>query len=208
MMGGGGGKGGSGAADAARAEEQARQARIREGTQKVNELFDGQFTDDFYGQRRQGYLDYATPQLEDQYQQALKELTYSLDRAGTSDSSIRAARMGELQKLYDTNTRYVSDTGLNHENDARNNVEQARSNLISQLNATADVSGAVNSANSRAAALSAQQGYSPLGQLFSAFTNTLGTQAAYERSAAIGGAKPYINTGLFAPSQNAVTVTQ
>jgi hypothetical protein len=202
-----GGGGGSGAADAARAEEQARQARIREGTQKVNELFDGQFNDNFYGQRRQGYLDYATPQLEDQYQQALKELTFALDRAGTSDSSIRAARMGELQKLYDTNTRAVSDTGLNYENDARNNVEQARSNLISQLNATADVSGTVNSANSRAAALSAQQGYSPLGQMFSAFTNALGVQAANERTAALTGGKSFYNTGLFTPSQNAVQVT-
>lgn len=207
-MGGGGGKGGSGAADAARAEEMRRQAAIREGTEKVNSLFDGQFNDDFYGQRRQAYLGYATPQLEDQYADAVKQLTFALDRTGTADSSIRAAKMGDLQKLYDTNKRAVSDTALNYENDARNNVEQARSSLISQLNATADVGGTVNAANSRAAALSAQQGYSPLGQMFSAFTNALGTQAANERTAALTGGQSYYNTGLFGPKKNAVQVTQ
>lgn len=202
----GGGGGGNAAADAARAEEQARQARIREGTHQVNTLFDQQFTDRFYDRRRQGYLDYATPQVQDQYQQALKELTFALDRAGTSDSSIRATRMGELQKLYDTNIRAVADTALNYENTARNNVEQTRSSLISQLNATADLAGAVNAANNRAAALSAQQGYSPLGQMFGAFTNALGVQAANERTAALTGGKSFYNTGLFTPSQNAVQV--
>lgn len=129
------------------------------------------------------------------------------DRTGLSDSSIRAAKMGELQKLYDTNTRSLSDTALNYENDARNNIEQARSGLISQLNATSDVAGTVNAANSRAAALSAPQGYSPLGQMFGAFTGTLGTQAAYERSAANGGSKPYVNTGLFSQRKDAISNT-
>lgn len=207
-MGGGGGKGGSGAADAARAEEQARQARIREGTQKVNELFNSQFTDDFYKGRREAYMGYATPQLKDQYAEATRQLTYSLDRAGTSDSSIRAAKMGELQKLYDTNTRALSDTALNYENDARNNIEQARSGLTSQLNATADVAGTVSAANSRAAALSAPQGYSPLGQMFGTFTNVLNTQKNYETTAALTGTEPYYNTGLFTPRKDAIRNTQ
>lgn len=204
---GGGGKGGSGAADAARAEEAARQASIREGTNKINTLFDSQFTDDFYNRRQQAYLDYATPQLQDQFDKARQALTYALDRAGTADSSIRASREAELQKLYDTNTRSLADTALNYGNEARNNVESARSSLISQLNASADQNGAINSATARAAALSAPQGYSPLGQMFSAFTSALGQQAANEQIASLTGTPSYYNTGLFSAKKNAVTTT-
>lgn len=204
---GGGGKGGGGAADAARAEEARRQAAIRDGTAQIDNIFGQQFNDGFYQGRRQSYLNYAKPQLEQQYGDALKELTFALDRAGTTNSSIRAEKMGDLQRLYDTNTRSVSDTALNFENEARNNVERARGDLISQLNASADVSSAVTGANNRAAALSAPPGYSPLGQLFAAFTGGLGAQAQAERTAALTGAKPRYNTGLFAPSSSAVVVS-
>lgn len=204
---GGGGKGGSGAADAARAEEAARQARIREGTAGINSTFDSQFNDDFYGKRRQAYLDYANPQLSQQYDDARKALTYALDRSGTSDSSIRAAREAELQRTYDNNVRSLSDTALNYENDARNNVESARASLIQQLNASADQSAAVQGATNRAAALSAPVGYSPLGQMFSSFTNALGQQAQNEQTAGLTGTSSYYNTGLFGPSKKSVSVT-
>ena len=201
-----GGKGGSGAADAARAEEAARQERIRAGTQSINSTFDSQFNDEFYEERRQSYLDYATPQLEQQYDDARKSLTYALDRAGTTDSSIRAAREAELQRAYDTNMRTLSDTALNYENDARNNVESARASLVQQLNASADQDAAIQNATSRAEALSAPVGYSPIGQMFSSFTGALGQQAQYEQTAGLTGPSSYYNTGLFGPSKKSVSV--
>lgn len=203
-MGKGGKGGGSSAADAARAEEAARQARVRDGTNQINSIFDGQFNDEFYNGRQQSYLDYATPQFEQQHADAQKQLAYWLDRQGITDSSIRAGKEADLRKLYDTNKRYVADTALNYSNDARNNVEQSRSNLISQLNATSDVSGAVTSANNRAAALTAQTGYSPLGQLFATFTNALSNQAQQEQTAALTGSPSYYNTGLFGPRKDSV----
>lgn len=202
-----GGKGGSGAADAARAEEAARQERIRAGTQGINSTFDSQFNDDFYEERRQSYLDYATPQLQQQYDDARKELTYALDRAGTTDSSIRAEREAELQRAYDTNTRALSDTALNYENDARNDVESARASLIQQLNASADQDAAIQNATSRASALSAPVGYSPIGPMFSSFTSALGQQAQNEQTAGLTGTSSYYNTGLFGPNKKSVSVT-
>lgn len=196
-------KGGDGGAGQARADEQARQEKIRSGTEQINSLFDGQFNDDFYGARKQSYLDYAMPQLKDQYDDATKQLIFSLDRAGLTDSSMRAEKLSELQKLYDTNTRAVADTGLNYENNARNNVESARSGLISQLNSTADVAGAINSANSRAAALSASDSYSPLGQLFATFTSALGSKMAADRTAALTGGSTG-STNLFGTNNSAV----
>jgi len=205
----GGGKGGDGGAGQVRADEQARQANIRQGTEKINSTFDSEFTPTFYDARRDAFLNYATPQLEDQFKDAQKQLTYSLDRNGTLDSSIRAQKEADLQKLYDTNRRSVADQALGYSTQAKTAVEDGRANLIATLNATGDAEGAANSALARSQALSAPDTYSPLAQLFTSFTSGLGQQAALEKAAALSGGaiSPQYTTGLFGSSKNAVQVT-
>lgn len=201
--------GGSGLiANQERADEVARQQRIQAGTDNINSMFDGQFNDDFFNKQRQNYIDYASPQLEDQYGQAQKQLVYSLARNGNLDSSARADLEGQLQKKYDLNKQQIADQGVAYGNQSRNSVEDARSQLIGMLNSTGDASGAVNSAISRAQSLSQPPSYSTLSNLFTDFTSALGTQAALERADAYSGGmvKPAINTGLFAPSAGAVQV--
>lgn len=194
-----GGKGGDNGAAAAQMAEQQRQSDIRNGTAQVNDIFGKQFNDDFYNGRKQAYLDYANPQLADQYAEANKQLTYSLDRNGTLDSTARTSQDANLSKLYDTNQRAVADQALGYENDARNKVNTSKTNLIGNLGATGDVSAAVNGANANATALSQPDVYSPLSQLFSTFTNGLSTQAQLEKTGYItsGAIKPAYNTGLF-----------
>ena len=199
-------KGGGGEAAAARADEQKRQAEIRKGTTRINSIFDGQFNDDYFNKTRQNYIDYATPQLEKQYGDASKELTFALARGGLLDSSVRGDKVGELQQLYDLNKQQVADQALSYEGEARNATEDARSNLSATLNATGDAQGAANSAIARASALSKPAAYSPLSQLFADFTSGLGTQAALERANYYGGSQaPRYSTGLFTP-KNAVSV--
>lgn len=166
----------------------------------------GQFTDSFFKDRRDAYTGYATPQLEDQYGKAGKELTFSLARGNMLDSSVRGEKMSELQKLYDIQKQQVADKALSYETSSRNAVEDARQNLISMLNVTGDAEGAASSALARSEALSAPTEYSPLGQLFSDFTNTLGVQAAQERSYAAGGPKPAYSTSLFGNTGGRVVV--
>lgn len=196
--------GGGKEAAAARAEEQQRQARIREGTERINNIFDNQFTDDYYGTTRQSYLDYANPQLEDQYAKAQKELTFALTRAGLTDSSVRGQKVAELQKEYDLNKQKVADEALSYGTKMRTNVEDARGNLVSMLNATGDAEAAANQAVNRAQVLSEPAAFSPLSQLFTNFTQGLGTQAALERANYYtgGAVKPTYNTGLFSPRQS------
>ena len=255
---GGGKSAGGGEAEKARSEEQKRQASIREGTARINTIFDGgltpgtaiaptgkalnfdsgdyydvtgkkltgsitgfdnekvygtpgapvagSFGEDFFAGRKKAFMDYASPQLEDQYGDAQKELTFALARNGTLDSSIRGQKAGELQKTYDLNKQQVADKALSYETDARNSVEDARSNLIATLNATGDAQGAANSALSRAAALSQAPAYSPLTNLFGDFTSTLGTQAALEKANYYSGGQTgaRYSTGLFAPSASSV----
>ena len=165
----------------------------------------GQFTDEFFKQRQTAYMDYATPQLNQQYEDARRQLTFALDRAGMTDSSVRAQREAELQQLYDTNRRSVADQALNYSTTARNNVENARADLIATLNATGDAQGAVNSAMTRAKALSAPDTYNPLAQLFTTFTAGLGNQAAIEKAAALSNTyNPGSSVGLYNTGRNSV----
>src|SRR6478736_3044441 len=54
----------------------------------------GGFGDDFFNDRREAYMNYATPQLEDQYGDAQKQLTFALARGGLLDSSVRGEKAG------------------------------------------------------------------------------------------------------------------
>lgn len=206
----GNGGGGDGGARAARDAESQRQQNIRNGTAQIDSIFNSQFTDDFFNKRRQSYLDYATPQLADQYADTRKQLTYALDRNGTLDSTARTQKEAELSKLYDTNRRAVNDQGLDYENQARNNVTAARGDLINQLSNTGDVTAAVNGATSRAAGLTAPDAYSPLAQMFSGFTSGLQHQAALEQADAAygsGAGRAQVgryNFNLFSPGRNSV----
>lgn len=199
-------KGGGNQAGEARADEQARQARVRQGTTDINTTFDTQFNDNFFNNRKQSFLNYANPQVEDQYGGAQRELTFALDRAGLLDSSARGAKVADLQKKYDLTKQQVGDQALSYENQSKASVEDARSNLIAMLNATGDAQGAANSAITRASALTQPAAFSPLTNLFADFTSTLGTQAALEKANYYSGGQTggRYSTGLFTPSAGSV----
>ena len=206
-----GGKSGGNEAELARQEEAARQARVREGTTRVNSIFDGQFNDGYFDQQRQRYVDYAKPQVDDQRDKASKELLFAMDRSGQLEGSARADLSGELQKRYDLQNQKVRDDGLAFSTQARTQVEGARGDLIGMLNATGDAEGAANSAVARASALSQPAAYSPLTNLFPDFTGAIGTQVAAERARYYGGSgttgAARYQTGIFAPRNNAVSVS-
>lgn len=201
------GKGSSGEAAAARADEQARQARIRQGTRSINKTF-RQFDDSFFDDASKRYVDYATPQLDDQFKDAGEELAYDMARRGLDESSVNAEKTADLSKLYELNRQDIVDKGREYGTSLRNNVEDARSDLVTTLTATGDKAGAASSALARADALSKPPAYSPLTQLFADFTSTLGTQAGLERAYAAGSTiKPRYNLGIYGSNNSSVSVS-
>jgi hypothetical protein len=204
-------KGGSKAAEKQakqdRADEQARQQSIRDGTTKVNSIFDSQFTPDYYEGQKKAYSDYATPQLDDQYSDAQKQLTFALARGGNIDSSAAAGQTADLQKQYDLNKQKIADDALSYGAKAKTSVEDARTNLVSMLNSTGDAQGAATSAISRASALSQPAAYSPLTSLFADFTNALGTVAAQNRANTYGAGSGATGATTFGTNKNAVKVS-
>lgn len=194
-------------AERARREEEARQDRIRKGTAAIDNTF-GQFDNSFFDSIRQSYVDFARPQLDEQFGKARDSLTFDLARTGMLDSSSRVNRTGELSSLYDRENLNIADTARTFETQTRGNVENARADLIGMLNATGDNQAAAQAAQSRAAIVSQPPAYSPLTQMFTDFTSGLSQQAALERSAALGSpVRPRFNTGLFGAPNNAVKVS-
>lgn len=189
----------------ARRDEEARQSRIRTGTAKINATFDKQFTPAFYKKQADAYSDYATPQLEKQYQDAGSELTFDLARRGLTDSTIRADKAADLSELYTLNKQDIADKAHRAATDARSGVEGARNDLLLTLQSTADAAGAGKQALARAKVLSQPEAYSPLEDMFTQFTSTLSTQAALERAYAAGsGVKPRYSLGIYGPSSSSV----
>jgi hypothetical protein len=195
-------KGGSNdEAERARRDEEERQARIRSGTARIDNVFDKQFTPSFYKGQETAYKDYAVPQLDKQHEDAGEELGFDLARRGGLQSSVRADKEADLGELYDLKRQEVTGKAREFGTTARTNVEDARNDLILTLQSTGDASGAAKSALSRAGALSRPPAYSPLEDAFLSFTQGLGTQAGLERAAAAGSPyKPRHNTGLFGGS--------
>ncbi|MVS97889.1 hypothetical protein [Devosia marina] len=191
-----------------RDDEAARQERVRTGTKRIEDMFGDQFDDAFYDKQAQSYLDFANPQLDDQFKNAAKQLTYSLDRRGALDSTSRSSLEADLGKRKALLSTEIKDKANQFKTDAMAGVEGARSDLINTLNATGDVDATVNSANARAKVLSQPVAYSPIAQAFSDFTTALGQQAAAEKAFAYGaGPRPAVSTGLFGSRPGAVVNT-
>ena len=188
----GGGSDG-GAAESQRKEEEERQARVRKGNEEIDNVF-SKFDDDFYKNQTQSYLDYETPQLTDQFNDAAKELTLSLANAGLLNSSIAAVKRGKLDKDKALKQRMIADKGSQYSLDSRKAIDAARGDLQNQNMNLANPTLMAQRASSRAQSLNQLPAYQPLVELFADATEGLSTQAALERR----GQNRY-DTGLFSP---------
>lgn len=150
-------------------DEMIRNGQLFTGVENTG----GGFNQAYYDKIRQGYVDYAMPQLQNSFSRAKDSMVYALDRSGLLGSSASIDKNAELSREYDQNSIDIQNKGFDIANNARRNVEDARSAIVSQLNATGDNQAAANAAMRQAQAANQPQGYSPLGQLFVNFTNTL-----------------------------------
>ena len=162
----------------ARQREEERQARIKTGTAKIDQVF-GTFDDSFYNTRKGEYLDYYQPQLDDQFKKAQDELTYAFARNGTLNSTMAADKQAELKSKYDTEKAGIlsqADTAIG-EMQSRNNNE--KSALVSQLQATGDADRVSNEALGRTQQLFQERPtYNPLGDIFAGVASAIGNYKA------------------------------
>lgn len=166
-----GGGGDGGAADIARQQleeqrkrEAERKAAIASGTAAIDEAFSA-FNDDFFNDQAQAYVDYQSPYLDRQFRDAEKDLIFGLSNAGLLNSSTAADRQKLLEDERRKYTRQVATQGENFANTNRGNLENTRSQLLTQLSATEDPASAASAAAREAGLLNTPPSFDPIGDL-------------------------------------------
>lgn len=203
----GGGDSGSAAASQAAAQQAQQEAQIAAGTSAIDNTFNSTFTPDYYSGIQKDYLNYETPQLDDQYSTAKNALTMQLADQGNLNSSAGAYQYGQLSNRYNSALTTLNDNALSTADNLQSSVAAARQNLYNSLNQSGSAGAATTGAVDQAAALSQPQTFSPLGQLFGDVLQAGQSQANLERGAAAGyGGSPLYTTGLFTnPASVSVT---
>jgi hypothetical protein len=203
-----GGDGGAGdIARQQRADEVARQERIKAGMARINSIFDAQggFDDAYFAKQGKAYMDYATPQLERSYKRAKDNMIYALSRSGILQSSAAIDKNSELTGEFDQSRLDIANTAQNKSNEARQNVEGVRANIVNQLNATGDDAAAADAALRQARNLNMPQtNFSPLSNLFVNFTqglSAIGSNARNNYGGFFGGGR-----GLFSNNAGSARV--
>jgi hypothetical protein len=131
----------------------------------------GGFGDKFYNDYGQSVVDYYQPQVDKQYKDAGKELTYRLSRAGNLRSQAAAGEVADLSGQYDINKANVLNKADIAKGDLRDTVAAQRAKLETALYATEDPTTATNNAIASVRDISLQQPeMSPLGAIFNVAT--------------------------------------
>jgi hypothetical protein len=184
-------------ADQQRQDEVDRENKIKAGMASIDSAFSG-FNDAYYKKRYNDYMAYATPQIDQQQSDARKQLIYALSRTGNLDSSAANDESSKLTQTGDQARLDAANAALNSENDLRSQVENTRSNLVSELNATGDADAASASALRQVQNLNQPAGFSPLANAFVGIMNTIagiGSRAANSYSGFAGGSPVLFSSG-------------
>lgn len=158
-------------------KEAERQARIKTGQSNIDSAFAG-FNDDFYQGYQDDYLGYYTPQIDDQYSDAVKRLTLQLAQTGNLTGSVGANQLGDLQKFYDTQKTSLTNRALDATNTLRGDIDARKSQLYADNRASADPGSAASAAASAVQFLQPTAPSSPLANVFGDFFSNLGNVAA------------------------------
>lgn len=163
------GGGGDPAAEA-RKQEIVRKQNIQQGLSRIDQVF-SQFNPSFYSKRADAYTRFALPQLAKQLGQTQRQTFFSLADRGLQKSSAANRLNSELNEEADTQRRGIVDAGIAQSQDLQKQVESSRSNLIGQLQASADPVSAAQQALSAASTFTAPSTFAPIGNLFGNFAN-------------------------------------
>lgn len=131
------------------------------------------YDDSFYDKAYQAQLDYALPQVDQQFQKAQRDLTFALARQGLNASSQGNQLMSDLESQRQLAIQGEQDKARGVRNDQVNAVESERDNLTKLLQSTGDVASTMNAAAARKSVLDAAPAIQEVGPLFQNATGTL-----------------------------------
>ena len=151
--------------------------------QLTPERIEGGFDDAVFDKRAQAYEDFALPQVQQQYEDQQKALTYALARGGNLQSSLASNKTAELDKDYALQKQAVVDKGRDYVNQGKTEKAQQKANAISLLQASADPDAAYNVAQTSAQQLSEIPAFQPLDPVVKNVAAGLGTYLTNQQTA-------------------------
>jgi hypothetical protein len=135
----------------------------------------GGFGPDFYNKYRQSIMDYYMPQEGQQYNDARSNLTYSLARAGTLNSSIAGTDVGKLANQDAINRAQIASGADTQTAALRSQIQSDEETALNQLYSTEDPTLAANTASNLVAnAQLTKPLLNPAGALFAPITAGVG----------------------------------
>lgn len=192
--------GGGNGSDQARQQEQQRQNAIRSGMGQIDDAFSG-FNDAYYADFEKKNLDMAKPNIAKQAVEANDKTLFSLARSGNLGASTAGKQYAAVEDRNQQALLQASDTARAAATGLRSDVEGERSNLVSQLQSTADAGAAANSATSQAAILSRPPTYSPVTNIFADVTGQLASNEQARRLGQPGYGFGLTSTGVPSPNK-------
>ena len=157
--------------------EADRQQRITEGNAAIESALAG-FNDDYFGRAGKDYLDYYTPQLDEQYKNANRSLVLNLSRSGNLASSSGGRQRGGLVDQYGMHRRALEDSSQSWISKLRSDVDSTRGELQQLVLQGADPLAVSQQAAARAKTLGAPASFSPLANVFADSIANLSNAAA------------------------------
>jgi len=156
----------------AKADEAERQAKVDAGLANIEDVF-SQYDQDFYDQTSDAYMDYAQPQLEDQYAEGLKQLQYALARGGRFNSSTEVDRKAGAAEDLAFQQQELASKALQAATGQQQAVADAKEKMIrlNEVNANPDLAASLS--NSQAGLLNQPPKFDPLINVFGKITEGL-----------------------------------
>lgn len=183
-------------------QEEERKANIAAGRTKIDSAFSN-FNDGYYNTYKNNYLDFYNPQLDKQFGNTNRSLTYALAGRGLLDSSVGAEAVGDLFKRYLDEKSNVTGAAQDAANQLKSGVESTKSNLYTLNESASDPQTVANRAIGEASAIAMPQSYTPLQDVFaSALTPWTNYLVSSSNSAGNG------SSGYYRPSGSSYAVVK
>jgi hypothetical protein len=129
------------------------------------QTFEG-FQPEFFQKRAQDYVNYALPQLAQQYQQNRNAVLYGLSNRGLGSSSVSTQAKSGLERAVGEGKQSIAESGIAQANQLKKDIESSRQEAINQLYQSADPARAFQSAISAASQFRQPSVFAPLADMF------------------------------------------
>lgn len=155
------------------------------------------FGQDFYDKAAMDYVQYAVPQVAQQYDTANRQINYGLANRGLLGSSAAQKAQSDLNLNVGQQEQQIADNARTSATNLRTQVENSRQNAINNLYQSSDPAGAAAGAVSSAAQFNVPQSFTPILNAFSGLANQYATSQLFNNYTPTQyGGSPQQGTGV------------